>query len=59
VEELPANAREGGRRLVRRAAQVLSAEGAGMEPPLPRWTLVEIGSEGEPPNRRIVIRPGR
>lgn len=59
VEELPANAREGARRLVRRAAQVLSAEGATMEPPLPRWTLVEIGPEGEPPNRRIVIRPGR
>ena len=59
VDELPANAREGGRRLVRRAAQVLSAEGTKMEPPLPRWALVEIGPEGEPPNRRIVIRSGR
>ena len=59
VDELPANARDGGRRLVRRAAQVLSAEGTKMEPPLPRWALVEIGPEGEPPNRRIVIRSGR
>jgi hypothetical protein len=59
VDELPANARQGGHQLVRRAAQVLSADGTKMEPPLPRWALVEIGPEGEPPNRRIVIRNGR
>jgi hypothetical protein len=59
VEDLPADERDRARRLVARAAEVLTADGTTLRAPLPRWTLVEIGADGEPPNRRIVIRPRR
>jgi hypothetical protein len=60
VADLPARGRPGARELVRRAAEVLSVEGAPSGP-LPGWTLVEVGPEPDPPNRRITIRelPGR
>lgn len=56
LEDLPASQQKAGRALVRRAAEVLSAEGTSRRDPLPGWTLVEIGSEAEPPNRRIDLR---
>jgi hypothetical protein len=56
VNERPADERKAARDLVWRAAEILAAEGMGLRPPLPRWTLVEIGSNGEPPNRRIILR---
>jgi len=56
VNDLPAEERKGAERLVRRAAEILSADGTTGGAALPGWTLVEIGSDGEPPNRRIVIR---
>jgi hypothetical protein len=55
VDEQPADERKRARDLVRRATEILTAQGAAPREPLPRWTLVEIGPEGEPENRRIVI----
>jgi hypothetical protein len=55
VEELPEKGRKPARDLVRRAAEVLADAGTGLPEPLPGWSLVEIGPEGEPPNRRIVL----
>lgn len=59
VDELPGRERDHARQLVRRAAEVLSAEGTGMRAPLPKWALVEIGATAEPEGRRIVIRGRR
>lgn len=57
VEELTPTEREGAKRLVRRVAEILTADGtAAHRAALPGWTLVEIGADGEPPNRRIVVR---
>jgi hypothetical protein len=55
VDDLPAAQQKAARALLRRAAEVLSAQGAPRNP-LPGWTLVEIGPESEPPNRRIDLR---
>ena len=55
VDDLPAAQQKAARLLFRRAAEVLSAEGSRRDP-LPGWTLVEIGPEPEPPNRRIDLR---
>lgn len=55
VSELPEKARAGARELVRRAAEVLTVEGRA-DGQLPGWTLVEVGPEPEPDNRRITIR---
>jgi hypothetical protein len=55
VEELPARERARARTLLRRAAAILSAEGTRATEPLPGWSLVELGEQGEPPNRRIVL----
>ena len=56
VAEIPERGREGARELVRRAVEVVSAEGMATGRDLPGWTLVEVGPEPEPPNRRITIR---
>jgi hypothetical protein len=56
VAELPERGRPGARELLRRAAEALSAEGTATGRDMPGWTLVEIGPEPEPPNRRITIR---
>ena len=56
VGELPERGRGGARELLRRAAEVLSADGTIRRKGLPGWTLVEIDADGEPPNRRIIIR---
>ena len=56
VSKLPAKEREAGERLVRGVAEILSADGTTRRDSLPGWTLVEIGPEGEPPNRRIILR---
>jgi hypothetical protein len=56
VDELPEAGREGARELLRRATEVLTAEGTTMPRGVPGWTLVEIGPEPEPENRRITIR---
>lgn len=55
VDDLPGPQQKAARALLSRAAEVLSAEGA-VRDPLPGWTLVEIGTEAEPPNRRIDLR---
>jgi hypothetical protein len=55
VEDLPEKARKPARELVRRAAEVLSDAGTGLPEPLPGWSLVELGPEPEPSNRRIVL----
>jgi hypothetical protein len=56
VAELPERGRPGARELLRRAAEVLTADGATARSGLPGWTLVELDAAGEPPNRRIIIR---
>ena len=56
VDELPERGREGARELIRRAVEVLSAEGARSGADRPGWMLVEVGPEPEPPNRRILMR---
>ncbi|HEX2883176.1 MAG TPA: hypothetical protein VHQ42_01255 [Candidatus Limnocylindria bacterium] len=53
VEAAPGQARDQVRQLVREVAEILSGQGLPAEPPLPGWSLVEIGPEPEPPNRRI------
>jgi hypothetical protein len=56
VEELPEKERAAAAKLVRRVAEILSAEGAP-NAALPGWTLVEIGLGEEPPRqRRIDLR---
>lgn len=55
VEDLPEKGRKPARELVRRAAEVLSGAGTGLPGPLPGWSLVELGPEPEPSNRRIVL----
>jgi hypothetical protein len=56
VADLPERGRPGARELLRRAAEMLSADGTTMRAGLPGWTLVELDADGEPPNRRIIIR---
>ncbi len=56
VSELAPKERESARSLIRRVAETLSADGTTRGEGLPGWTLVEIAENGEPPNRRIVIR---
>ena len=56
VDALPAAQQKAARALVRRAAEVLSADGTSRSDPLPGWTLVEIGAQPDPPNRRIDLR---
>jgi hypothetical protein len=55
VEDLPERGRKSARDLVRRAAEVLSDAGMGLPEPLPGWSLVELGPEPGPSNRRIVL----
>ena len=56
VDELPERGRAGARELIRRATKVLTAEGTAMPRGVPGWSLVEIGPQPEPENRRITIR---
>lgn len=56
VADLTAKERAVARRIVQRVVELLSAEGTSVSKPLPGWTLVEIGPEPEPPNRRIILR---
>ena len=56
VEDLPEKERAAATKLVRRVAEILSAEGAP-NAALPGWTLVEIGLGEQPPRqRRIDLR---
>lgn len=59
VEEASPKERDRARQLVRRAAAVLSTGRTGGAGPLPGWTLVEIGPDREPRNRRIAIGDDR
>jgi hypothetical protein len=49
----PEGARDQVRALVQEIARILGGEGLPAESPMPGWTLVEVGPEPEPPNRRI------
>jgi hypothetical protein len=42
--------------IVQRVLEILSSEGTKRTGSLPGWSLVEIGPEPEPPNRRIDLR---
>lgn len=56
VDELPERGRAGARELIRRTTEVLTAEGTATPAGVPGWSLVEIGPDPEPTNRRITIR---
>ncbi|HEX7195925.1 MAG TPA: hypothetical protein VF364_03720 [Candidatus Limnocylindria bacterium] len=56
VQDLPDGEQRAAKALLRRAAEVISAEGSTLTEPLPGWALVETGPEPEPPNRRIDLR---
>lgn len=56
VKGAPTKERKRARELVRRAADILTSDGRDASGPLPGWSLVEIGSESQPPNRRIDLR---
>jgi hypothetical protein len=53
VDELPPKERRAARDVVRRVVELLAGDGGRAPEPLPGWSLVEIGPEPEPPNRRI------
>jgi hypothetical protein len=56
VEDLPAKERAAAAKLVKRVAEIFSAEGRPTQV-LPGWTLVEIGPDDEAPKqRRIDLR---
>lgn len=55
VEDLPEKGRRSARNLIRRAVEVLTDAGTGLPEPLPGWSVVELGPEPEPPNRRIIL----
>jgi hypothetical protein len=56
VAERPEDEREAARALVERVARVLTVDGTKRRGALPGWSLVEIGPEEEPRNRRITVR---
>lgn len=56
AEDVPDAEQPAAKALLRRAAEVLSAEGSTLPDPLPGWALVETGPEPAPPNRRIDLR---
>lgn len=53
VEDLAGKERRAARELLGRAAAIVSSGGRSLPEPLPGWSLVEIGPDKEPPNRRI------
>ena len=55
VEGVPASERAAAMALVRRIAAVLTSDGLRPAGPMPGWSLVELGPEPAPPNRRIEI----
>ena len=57
VEDLPAGERTNATQLVRRVADLLSADGTKLFDPLPGWALVEVEAGAKPPPHRIVVRP--
>lgn len=55
VDDLPEKARRPARDLIRRAVEVLTDAGTGLPEPLPGWSVVELGPEPAPPNRRVIL----
>jgi hypothetical protein len=53
LEDLPEEERTAAAKLVRRVAEILSAEGRPTEV-LPGWTLVEVGPEDDQPKQRHI-----
>ena len=47
IEDQPEDQRGAARALVRRAARILTEQGTATGPPLPRWSVVELGNEEE------------
>jgi hypothetical protein len=56
VNDLPADERETARHVIQRVMELLTSTGTTVFEPLPGWSLVELATEPEPPNRRIVLR---
>jgi hypothetical protein len=53
VDKAPAEERETARRMVVATVELLTGAGARVPDPLPGWSLVEIGEQPAPPNRRL------
>jgi hypothetical protein len=53
VDKAPTNEREAARRMVAATVELLTSAGARVPDPLPGWSLVEIGEQPAPPNRRL------
>jgi hypothetical protein len=56
AEELPPEERSAAEGVIGRVIEILTADGARGRDGLPGWSLVEMGPDGEPPNRRITLR---
>jgi hypothetical protein len=56
VADVPEEERKRALELIDRALEIATDDGDSVPKPMPRWALIEIGPEGDPPNRRIRIR---
>ena len=57
IDDAPEGQRDDVRRAIKRAAEILTDEGAATARPLPRWELVETPRDSAQPPRRIRLRP--
>lgn len=57
IDDAPEGQRDAVRRAIKRAAEILTDEGAATARPLPRWELVETPRDPGQPPRRIRLRP--
>lgn len=55
LDALLADANDEERKLVATVVKLLTSDGRSLRDPLPGWSLVELGPEPEPPNRRITL----
>jgi hypothetical protein len=55
LDDLLAGASDEERKLVAKVVKLLTSDGRSLRDPLPGWSLVELGPEPEPPNRRITL----
>lgn len=55
LDDLLADASDEERKLVAKVVQLIASDGRSVRDPLPGWSLVELGPEPEPANRRITL----
>jgi hypothetical protein len=57
LDELPADERDASRRLLARAAELMTVTGTTLFEPVPGWALVEVEPGADPAGRRIQVKP--